>query len=118
MMPQVHISIPLSEEDAAMVESRQVMVLFVSDEQRSSMRAVMGETHEFLSLTHQNLNTLDEIAETRGSEQADLTKTIGQLRAPSRRVLQAFDVLLKFIGQAHFINPGPDGERLQCVNQW
>ncbi|ABG30064.1 hypothetical protein CEP88_12015 [Roseobacter denitrificans] len=112
-MPEVIISIPMSDEEAQKTVGKQIMVLFVSDDQRAAISATMGQTHEFLSLTHQNLNTLGEIAETRGAGETDLTKTIGQLRDPSRKVLGAFEGLMKFLGQAHFIKPGSNGERLQ-----
>ena len=108
-MREVLIRLPLSENEAAMFEGRNAMIVPLSDAETGELRDKIVLSHEGMMKFAKAVATLVEVLETKGSAEPEIRKLLEHWQEPSRLMASNLDRMRELLGRAKFVGGMDDG---------
>ena len=84
-MPEITIKIAISDEMVALFEGRDMMVTPLSPVEAGQLAAALDAVHATAQANRKCLSTLQQVIETRGSDEPDIAKTLDMMIEPNQR---------------------------------
>ncbi|MBK0328142.1 hypothetical protein I5535_12675 [Rhodobacteraceae bacterium F11138] len=112
-MTEIVIRIPVSDDIAPLFEGKAIMVMPLSDEEADQLPAALSQVSKTFEINCKSLATLDQVLETRGSDEPDIAKTLNMLKAPNRNAVGFMGFVQKLFRRSVLLGLHKTEKRLQ-----
>jgi hypothetical protein len=113
MMRDLILKVSMSDEEAALYEGRDAMVVLLSEAEVAALRGNVIGVHEFLIFNLKCLSTLQQVLESTGDREGQIAKTLQNLLEPARVAADLQDNVRELLGRAIFVGPKQERRVLQ-----
>lgn len=104
-MPKITIEIEVTEEQAETLVQREAMILFVNEEEKAHMKAVIQGLHVFFTRLTEVLSRFEGPVEADKNGALRMAETLERLRLPSCEGLGLVEMVWLFFNSAFLAKP-------------
>jgi hypothetical protein len=111
-MREVKIVFQVSDEEAAQLLSRDMVVTPMSDFEAGQLAAALAGVAEVLAMVRKAHATLTEVMEARGKVDPDIQATVAKLHEPLRLGAEQQEYVRVLLGRSARVGRGEDGKEV------
>lgn len=112
-MPDILIKVPVPDELVDVFAGRDLMITPLSEGEAKSLAIVLQSLADNLALNIRCLSTLQQVLETRASQEPDIAKTLVQMRGPNKQASDMLEWLRVLLGKSVRVGQRPDRGAMQ-----
>ncbi len=101
---EILIGLKCTDKEAEQFEGRKVMVVPLDDWEINELGGNLNGVSDYLGFASRCLAQLDQIIETKGSDEPEIAKTLRRMIEPTRDALALQDRARQIIGRAMFVS--------------